>query len=242
MQFPRARLCVTAFSAALLLCACAINGNITDPLEPLNRGIYKFNDAADKAVVKPVARAYRAVTPAPVRTGVGNFFSNLGDVLVTANDLLQFKFRQAATDATRVLLNSTFGVAGLFDVATPAGLEQHNEDFGQTLGYWGMGPGAYLMLPLLGPSTLRDTVGRVVDNYGDPVTNIGHVPTRNSGIGARLVDRRAGLLDTDKLLEEAALDPYVFLRDAYLQRRRSLVYDGNPPPEEWEDEPKAPSP
>lgn len=234
MRFPRARLCVITFAGALLLGGCAINGSKTDPLEPLNRGIYQFNDAVDKAAVKPVAQAYKAITPTPVRTAVTNFFANLGDVLVTANDLLQFKFGSAAADASRVLLNTTFGVAGLFDVATPWGLEKRNEDFGQTLGYWGVGNGPYLMLPLLGPSTLRDTLGRVVDNYGDPVTNIGHVPTRNSGVGARMVDSRAGLLDTEKVLEEAALDPYVFLRDAYLQRRRSLIYDGDPPPEEWE--------
>jgi len=236
MQFHRANLVTTALAGALLLGGCASNGSRIDPLEPLNRGIYRFNDVADKAVLKPVARAYKAVTPVPVRTVVSNFFSNIDDVLVTANDVLQFKFRRAAGDASRVIFNSTFGVAGLFDVATAWGLEKHNEDFGQTLGYWGIGNGPYLVLPLLGPSTLRDTLGLVVDNQGDWVTNIGDVPTRNSGIGLRFTDHRAGLLDTEKILEEAALDPYLFLRDAYLQRRRSLVYDGNPPPQEFDED------
>jgi phospholipid-binding lipoprotein MlaA len=242
MRFLRINLNVAALALTLLLGACASNGNKADPLEPLNRGIYRFNDVADKAVVKPIARGYKAVTPVPVREAVGNFFSNLDDVLVTANDLLQFKFRNAAGDASRVIFNTTFGVAGLFDVASAWGLEKHDEDFGQTLGYWGVGNGPYLVLPLLGPSTLRDTLGRVVDNQGDLVTNISDVPTRNSGIGLRLTDHRARLLDTEKILEEAAIDPYLFLRDAYLQRRRSLVYDGNPPPQEFDDDTGEPLP
>jgi phospholipid-binding lipoprotein MlaA len=242
MRFLRINLNVAALALTLLLGACASNGNKADPLEPLNRGIYRFNDVADKAVVKPIARGYKAVTPVPVREAVGNFFSNLDDVLVTANDLLQFKFRNAAGDASRVIFNTTFGVAGLFVVASAWGLEKHDEDFGQTLGYWGVGNGPYLVLPLLGPSTLRDTLGRVVDNQGDLVTNISDVPTRNSGIGLRLTDHRARLLDTEKILEEAAIDPYLFLRDAYLQRRRSLVYDGNPPPQEFDDDTGEPLP
>lgn len=242
MRFPRVHLHITALAVALLLGACATNGNKADPLEPLNRGIYRFNDVADKTVLKPVARAYKAVTPVPVRTSVRNFFSNLDDVLVTANELLQFKFRNAAGDASRVIFNTTFGVAGLFDVASAWGLEKHDEDFGQTLGYWGIGNGPYLVLPLLGPSTLRDTLGLVVDNEGDMVTNIGDVPTRNSAIALRFTDYRASLLDTEKIFEEAAIDPYLFLRDAYLQRRRGLVYDGNPPPQEFDDDTGEPLP
>ncbi len=219
------------------LTGCATNGDPRDPLEPLNRGIYQFNDTVDEAIMKPVAKGYKAVLPNPVRTGVGNFFSNIDDALIAVNNLLQFKFSQAASDVARLIANTTFGIGGLFDVATSFGLEKHNEDFGQTLGYWGIGDGPFLMLPLLGPSNVRDTVGLVAYYKLDPVLNLNHIPTRNTLGSLRVIDRRARLLDAEKVLDEAALDPYTFLRDAYIQQRRSLIYDGNPPREQLEDEP-----
>lgn len=234
--------------AASLACVLALSGCATatdprDPLEPINRGIYKFNDAVDKAVLKPVAQGYKAVLPQPVRTGVTNFFSNIEDVLIALNNLLQFKFHAAASDVARVAFNTTFGIAGIFDVATSFGLEKHDEDFGQTLGYWGIGDGPFLMLPILGPSNLRDTVGLAAYYQLDPVLNLDHVPTRNTLSVLRFVNRRAQLLDAEKVLDEAALDPYTFLRDAYIQHRRSLVYDGNPPREKLlDDEEPAPRP
>lgn len=225
-------------SLAFLLTGCATN-DPRDPLEPLNRGIYHFNDSVDKAVMKPVAQGYRAVLPKPVRTGVSNFFSNIDDLFVTANNLLQFKFHTAASDFARLLANTTLGIGGIFDVATSFGLEKHDEDLGQTLGYWGIGNGPFLMVPLTGPSTVRDAIGSAVQFYYDPVWNLDNVATRNSLAGLRVVSNRANLLDAEKVLDEAALDPYTFLRDAYLQQRRSLVYDGNPPREnlgEFEDD------
>jgi phospholipid-binding lipoprotein MlaA len=224
-----------AILLSLSLLGCATNGDPRDPLEPLNRGIYKFNDAVDKAVLKPVATGYKEAMPDPVRTAVGNFFSNLDDVLVLLNDLLQFKLDQAASDFSRLVWNTSVGIAGLIDVATPMDLPKRNEDFGQTLGYWGVGNGPYLVLPFLGPSTLRDTVGIAVDAQFDPVTQHTPVAERNSAIAVHSVDNRARLLDAEKVLDEAAIDRYVFLRDAYLQRRRGLVYDGNPPREKFED-------
>ena len=218
-------------ASTLLLGGCATNGDRRDPLEPLNRGIYQFNDSVDKAVIKPVAQGYKDVLPQPVRTGVGNFFSNLDDVLVVFNDLMQFKLAQAVGDFHRVLWNTTIGIGGLFDVSGAIGFEKHNEDFGQTLGYWGLGNGPYLVLPILGPSSLRDTAGRVVDWQFDLVTNYYDVPTRNTATVVKVEDTRSRQLGTSEILEEAAIDPYVFVRDAYLQRRRSLVYDGNPPRE-----------
>lgn len=220
---------------AVTLTGCATNGDPRDPLEPLNRGIYQFNDTVDKAVTKPIAQGYRAVLPTPVRTGVTNFFSNIDDIFVTANNLLQFKIHTAASDFARLVANTTFGIGGLFDVATSFGLEKHNEDFGQTLGYWGAGDGPFLMLPLLGPSDVRDAIGTGVQGYYDPVWNLDNIAVRNSLTGLSVVDNRANLLDAEKVLDEAALDRYTFIRDAYLQQRRSLIYDGNPPREDLSD-------
>jgi phospholipid-binding lipoprotein MlaA len=167
-----------------------------------------------------------------MRTGVSNFFSNLNDVIVAVNSLLQGKLTQTGSDVSRLIVNSTFGVLGLFDLATGIGLEKHNEDFGQTLGFWGIADGPYLVLPLLGPSSARDVVGWVGDIYAWPPTYIKSEGTRNIVVGVRYVTLRADLLEATRILETAALDPYEFVRDAYLQRRRNLVYDGKPPPDE----------
>ena len=190
-----------------------------------------------KAAIKPVAGAYKAVVPSPVRTGVNNFFNNLGTVVTLINNLLQFKLDKAMTDAGRLAINSTFGIAGLIDVASMDGVEKNNEDFGQTLAYWGWENSTYVVLPLLGPSTLRDTGGLVVDSaFFDPLYYVDDVPTRNSALALKFLDRRSQYLPASDLLDEAALDPYAFMRDAYLQRRNSQVHDGEVAPEQWEDE------
>ncbi len=222
-------------SLLLALAGCA-NTPANDPIEPFNRQIYRFNQAADKAVIKPVAETYRDVVPSPIRTGVHNFLSNLDDVVVVANDLLQFKITQGAADATRLLINSTFGILGIFDLATPGGLPKHNEDFGQTLGYWGIGPGFYLVLPILGPSDLRDSIGRLGDGQINPIWQQRDIATRNQLVVTDTVDRRTELLSTGEVLDTAALDEYSMLRDGYLQRRRNLIYDGNPPLPKYDDE------
>lgn len=232
---PLSRLRAMVLCAAvslMLLGGCASTGNPRDPLEPLNRGIYTFNDGFDALLVKPAAEFYRFIVPEFARTGVSNFFSNINDVIVALNSLLQGKVNQAGSDIARLIVNSTFGVLGLFDVATEIGLEKHYEDFGQTLGYWGIGDGPYLVLPFLGPSSFRDAVGWVGDVYTWPVTYLEPTRHRNFLIAFRFVTVRADLLEASRILETAALDPYEFVRDAYLQRRRNLVYDGKPPPDE----------
>ena len=221
---------------SLLFTGCAGAHNPEDPLEPLNRGIYKFNDTLDKAILKPVAKGYTAVMPSFARIMVSNFFSNLDDVVVTANDLLQFKLKQGFSDGMRVFVNTTIGFFGLIDVASVGELKKHNEDFGQTLGKWGLGNGPYLVLPILGPSTMRDSAGLYVDGYTSPMYQIRDMRVRNQSYLAKGVSVRAGLLDQEKVLDEAMLDPYEFTRDSYLQYRKNLVYDGNPPPIRYDDE------
>ncbi len=211
-----------------LLSGCAAT-DPRDPFESYNRAVFAFNEGVDRAVVKPVAEAYRDHVPGPVRRGVHNVFSNLDDVLVFLNDLLQFKFRQAAEDFTRFFYNTFLGLGGIFDVATPLGLPKHNEDLGQTLGYWGVGSGPYLVLPFLPPSTVRDTVGFAGDALVDPVYRISDQTVLWSAIVLETVDQRAQLLSASRVLDEAALDRYAFVRDAYLQRRLNLVHDGRPP-------------
>jgi phospholipid-binding lipoprotein MlaA len=202
-----------------------------DPFERYNRTVYRFNDKLDKAILKPVAQGYEKVVPQPIDDGVTNFFSNLDDVTVTLNDMLQGKLHQAASDLSRLVWNSTVGIGGLFDVASHMGLPKHNEDFGQTLGTWGVDSGPYIVLPFLGPSTFRDTVALPADWYSDPLyyyydqDKYGYWKLKSLDA----IDTRAGLLRASRLIEQAALDEYVFLREAYLQRRQSQVYDGNPP-------------
>ena len=210
-------------------CATAPASKPKDPFEGFNRSVYEFNETLDQAVVKPVAQTYQQITPQPVRTGVKNFFGNLSDVWSTVNNALQLKPAQTAESFLRVLINSTVGLYGVLDIATELKLERHSEDFGQTLGYWGVPDGPYVVLPFLGPSTLRDTAGLPVDTSTDVVRNLDHVPTRNSALALRIVEKRADLLKTTELLGEASLDKYSFTRDAYLQYRRSQIYDGNPP-------------
>lgn len=219
----------------MLLSGCAttaempMSGEDIDPLEDFNRAVYTFNEQVDKAVLKPVAKGYQAVMPELLNEGVTNFFSNLQDVVVILNDLLQLKFHQATMDTSRVVFNSTFGLLGFFDVASHMELPKHNEDFGQTLGYWGMGPGYYLVLPLFGPSTTRDTVGLAADFFVHPVQRLDSVRDRSITFSVEKVDTRADLLRVERALVGAALDPYAFWREAYLQQRRNLVYDGQPP-------------
>lgn len=216
--------------AMALLGGCATSGNLRDPLEPLNRAVYGFNDGFDRAIAKPVAEGYRSLVPAIIRNGVSNFFSNLDDIWVAVNNLLQGKVHQAADDFGRVVINSSLGLFGIMDLASDFGLEKHDEDFGQTLGRWGVGSGPYLVLPFLGSSTVRDGLSRMlVDVNADFVAQTNHVPTRNTLYLVRAVNLRAGLLDASRILDEAALDKYSFTRDAYLQRRQNLVFDGNPP-------------
>lgn len=234
MFHAASRLRMTAVCAVIslgVLGGCASTNDPRDPLEPINRGVYQFNEGVDTMFLKPVAEVYQAIIPPVARTGVSNVFANINDVVVALNNLLQGKVTEALSDVGRVLINTTAGLFGLFDVATPVGLEKHDEDFGQTLGYWGLGDGPYLVLPLLGPSNLRDTAGRVVDYNTDPVTYIEPTRDRNQVQGLRLVSRRTELLSASRLLSVAALDEYEFVREAYLQRRRNLIYDGNPPRE-----------
>jgi phospholipid-binding lipoprotein MlaA len=225
----------------VLMAGCAATGerDPRDPFEPLNRAVYRFNEVVDEAVAQPVATAYRDLLHEEIRNRVRNFFANLGDLWIGANDVLQGKFFDGFESGMRFVFNSSLGLFGLHDVASEMGIEKRNEDFGQTLGRWGLPDGPYLVLPILSSSTLRDAAGTVVDWYGDPVAEFRPIRARNSAIALRMVNTRAELLDASRILEQAALDKYVFQRDAYLQRRRNLVYDGRPPrePRERDEEP-----
>uniref|UniRef100_UPI0040487C28 MlaA family lipoprotein n=1 Tax=Polynucleobacter sp. TaxID=2029855 RepID=UPI0040487C28 len=208
-----------------------------DPFEPMNRAVFSFNEVADDYVIKPIAEAYKFVLPEFARTGVTNFFSNINDVLIGANNLLQGKPAETANDIGRFLINSTIGVLGLFDVATDMGLDKNREDFGQTLGVWGVPDGPYVMLPFFGASNVRDSVGFVVDIETDFILNSNKLNRdhKTSSTVLRVINRRADLLDAGQLLEDAAFDKYSFVRDGYIQRRRNQIHDGNPPPLKEED-------
>ena len=217
--------------ASLVLSGCATTGegNPQDPWEGFNRKSYAFNDAVDKAVLKPVAQGYVKVIPSPARQGVSNFLDNLDEIGTSLNNLLQGKPGQAFSDAGRFVINTVFGVFGLWDVATPMGLEKHYEDFGQTLGVWGVPPGPYVVLPLWGPSTARDAPAKVIDPSWYYSKALDNNTIYWSVFVVDKIRTRANLLESEKLLDEAALDKYSFIRDAWLQRRRNQVYDGNPP-------------
>ena len=198
----------------------------------MNRSVASFNDKIDDNVLKPVATGYRNVVPDLIQTGVRNVFNNFADMWSTVNNLLQLKPTNTVESLGRVIVNTVFGIYGIFDVATYIKLERHPEDFGQTLGHWGVPNGPYLVLPLLGPSTLRDGASLPVDFAVSPTKLIGDIPTRNKVFALRLVSKRAELLKSGNMLEQASIDKYSFTRDAYLQYRRSQIYDGNPPDEE----------
>ncbi|MEK9771655.1 MAG: VacJ family lipoprotein [Nitrosomonadales bacterium] len=204
---------------------CATQSN-KDPLEGMNRSIYKFNTGFDNVIMKPVSKGYKAVAPTFVVKGINNFFNNLRDVITVINDLLQFKLKHAANDGTRVLMNTTVGILGFVDVHSMSGGERRKEDFGQTLGYWGWNNSAYLVIPFLGPSTLRDGVGLLTDTlYFDPISYINDPRTRNQVRLAQFIDARTELLNATDILDQASLDPYAFQRDAFLQYRDGLVND-----------------
>ncbi|MDB5799107.1 MAG: vacJ like lipofamily protein [Rhodocyclales bacterium] len=208
------------------LAGCATGSNPKDPWEGVNRKVFVFNEKLDAWVLKPVAQGYDAAAPLPVRAGVSNVFSNVEDVWIAVNNLLQGKPVAAASDLGRFAINSSLGIFGVFDVATELGLEKHEEDFGQTLGVWGVGDGPYVMLPFFGPRTLRDTGGFVVDAFAGPLGYIEAIPTRNITRGLKVVSDRADLLSAENALNDAALDRYSYLRDFYLSRRKSLIRDG----------------
>jgi phospholipid-binding lipoprotein MlaA len=213
-----------------LLGGCATPASTTkDPAEGFNRAMFAFNEGLDTVAIKPAAKGYEFVLPAPIRTGVSNFFGNVADIFVGVNNLFQGKPGDAGSDWGRFVINSTFGIFGVFDVATDLGLERHDEDFGQTFGRWGVASGPYLVVPVFGPRTARDAVGLVLDVYTDPVSRVSRVAVRNSLSGLRLISDRTALLPADKIIEEAALDKYSYIRDAYLQTRVFKIYDGSPP-------------
>ena len=222
---------VAALFLAALLTGCATTGagDPKDPWEGFNRGVFSFNEGLDRAVLKPVATGYQKVVPGFAREGVTNFYANLEDVGTSLNNLLQGKFKEGASDAGRVVVNSLLGVLGLWDIATPMGLEKHYEDFGQTLGWWGVPPGPYLVIPLLGPSTARDGPAKIVDPAWYWPIALDNDRLYWSLWVLDKVNQRQILLQSEKVLDEAALDRYSFIRDAWWQRRQNQVYDGNPP-------------
>ena len=222
---------ILAIGFVLLLQACASvkNADVRDPWEPMNRSVYNFNEVLDGVAIKPAAKVYIAVLPSPVRTGIHNFVGNLGDVWTLANTALQLKLQATAETFMRISVNTFIGLGGVLDVATEMRLEKRKEDFGQTLGYWGVKPGPYLVLPILGPSTLRDALATPLDMQGDVTQQFNDQATRNVLTVTRVLDVRSSLLESLDVIKAAALDPYSFVRDAYLQKRENDVHDGNPP-------------
>jgi phospholipid-binding lipoprotein MlaA len=221
---------VAVLALALSLAACATT-NPRDPLEPMNRKIFGFNEAVDQVLIKPVAAGYAAAVPSFVQTGFSNFINNIKDVWSAVNLVLQGRPGEGAQELLRVGINTTMGWGGLLDIATPMQLERHNEDLGQTFGVWGVPSGPYLVLPLFGPSTLRDAAGMPADNYFSPTLLFQQVPDINATRVVTVIHTRAQLLDATSLMSDVALDKYAFVRDAYLQRRRNLIYNGDPPDE-----------
>jgi phospholipid-binding lipoprotein MlaA len=229
--------------AMLQACAAVPYKDPRDPMESWNRSVFSFNDSVDRAVVKPVASTYQKVLPHWVRTGIGNFFTNLDDVWSMVNNALQLRGRDTADSFGRVMVNTTMGLGGILDVAGEMGMERHPANFGLTLGRWGVGPGPFVVLPFLGSSTLRDTLALTVDTKGNLVNGVDDRPTRDGLTVLNVIDTRANYLRAGDVVDGAALDKYSFTRDAYLQRRRNQVYDGNPPDEDTTsvDAPPVPS-
>lgn len=222
-------------------CATGPHAHPADPLEPLNRAVFNFNDGLDRTILQPVANAYEQVTPSPIRTGVRNFFGNISDVWSVANNLLQFKLTESVETLMRVGVNTTLGFGGVLDIATEARLAKNKQSFGQTLGVWGVNAGPYVVLPLFGPSSVRDTIGMVIDSKADLIGSTHHVPTRNSLTVLRGVGRRADLLYASDIFDQAALDRYTFARDLYLHRRASSIGKDAAVPEERFDLPEPPA-
>jgi phospholipid-binding lipoprotein MlaA len=226
---------VLVMAAIVALTGCASTSGYSDPRDPIegfNRVMFGFNETLDKILIKPLAKGYRAIMPSPVDKGITNFFSNLDDVGSAINNLLQFKLKRSASDVGRIVVNSTVGILGFIDVASNINLEKTGEDFGQTLGAWGVGHGPYIVLPIFGPSGGRDAIGTVADWFTDPVTYVHPVHVRNTMHGLRAIDKRADLLGASNVVDEAALDKYEFTRDAYIQKRENDVNDGNVESEE----------
>lgn len=228
---PAMRMRALAVLAVALVAGCAAGPTRDDPLEPMNRTLYQVHDAVDTAVVRPVAQAYVDFVPSLIRTGVSNVFNNINDLFSAVNGVLQGKLDKAGDDLGRVVLNTGFGLGGLFDLASMIGIERGNEDFGQTFGFWGFPQGPYLFVPLFGPTTVRDGSGYLVRFFVGPVGYIDDTALRLSLYGVGYLDLRAEALSASSIVDTAALDRYTFIRNAYLQRRRYLVYDGKPPPE-----------
>ena len=231
---PLLKKLILIFSITLLSACASVPGGPSegDPFESYNRAMFSFNDTLDEYILKPVAEGYDAILPRPAKTGVSNFFNNINDIFVVLNDILQFKFQQAFEDASRLVLNSTIGLYGLIDVATPMGLPKHNEDLGQTLATWGVADGPYIVLPFFGSHTLRDTSDIIILAAYYPTNEIENKDVLYGTIFLKTIDTRYKLLKVSRIVEQAALDEYSFVRDAYLQNRRNLIYDGNPPEEE----------
>jgi phospholipid-binding lipoprotein MlaA len=217
------RLVRTCVWASLAVAPMAANAADEDPWEGVNRAIFRFNDTVDTYALKPIAQGYEFITPQFLEDGIHNMFKNVGEVTNFANDVLQAKPEAAGVDTARLIFNTTFGLLGFFDVGTKMGLQRNDEDFGQTLGHWGVNSGPFVMLPLLGPSTVRDAVAKYPDTYTQPWRYIDHVPTRNTALGVSIVDTRASLLSAEKLING---DKYIFIRNAYLQNREFKVKDG----------------
>ena len=230
--------CLLVVVMLLQACATVANPDRRDPLESMNRSIFSFNDNLDNAVVKPVATVYRDVTPGWFRAGVGNFFNNIEDVWSTVNNALQGRGGYAVDSAKRVAVNTTVGLLGTFDIASKMDIDKHPSNFGLTLGRWGVGPGPYVVLPLLGPTTLRGIVGLPVDRQGNLITYVDDEGTRTGATVLNLINLRATYLQAGDVVDGAALDKYSFMRDAYLQSQRNKVYDGNPPEEDDAESPQ----
>ncbi|TMG83901.1 MAG: VacJ family lipoprotein [Betaproteobacteria bacterium] len=222
--------------AAMLLAGCAAAPNKDDPFEPWNRTMYDVHQAVDGTIVKPIAQAYVTATPELIRTGISNFFGNIDDLFTGINNMLEGRGDQAGDDFGRVLLNSTFGMGGILDLASMMGITKDKKDFGITFGKWGAPQGPYFFVPLFGPTTLRDGTGTVVRIFLSPIGYINEIPVRNTLYGVGYLDTRAQALSAESVLDTAAIDRYRFLRNAYLKNRRYQVYDGKPPPEEDEDD------